>query len=67
MELGYELIWHNPADKRMKRIYVRLEADLKDRDSWAALYAWLLARLEELKAVFASRVKDLTLPDGDVL
>jgi Domain of unknown function (DUF4268) len=61
-EIGQPLLWHNPADTRSARIYVRRTANLRDRNSWPELHAWLLKRLEEFRSAFAKRVKMLTLP-----
>lgn len=34
-EMGEPLNWHNPADKRVCRIYLRCGADLENRDNWS--------------------------------
>jgi hypothetical protein len=61
-EIRQPMIWHNPPDTHSARIYVRRAADLRDRNSWPELHAWLLRRLEELRSTFAKRVKTLALP-----
>ena len=66
-ELGYSLTWHNPPNKKSKRMYVRRDAQLEDRSTWPELHRWLVDRLEELKKTFGPRVKALVLPEeGEV-
>jgi hypothetical protein len=64
-EVGQPLSWHNPPDTHSARIYVRRAADIRDRNSWPELQAWLLRHLEELQSAFAKRVKTLALPMPD--
>jgi hypothetical protein len=52
--------WFAP-DIHSARIYVGRAADLRNRNSWPELHAWLLRRLEELRSTFAKRVKPFTL------
>jgi hypothetical protein len=59
-QLGEALTWHNPAGKRMKRIYVRRSVELADRDHWPEFREWLKANLERFQSVFAPRVKAFT-------
>jgi hypothetical protein len=61
-EIRWPLIWHNPPDTHSAWIYVRHAAQLRDRNSWPELHAWLLKRLEELRGTFAKRVRTLALP-----
>jgi Domain of unknown function (DUF4268) len=61
-EIGPPLIWPNLPETHSARICVRRAADLRDRHSWPELHAWLLKRLEELRSMFATRVKRLALP-----
>lgn len=56
---GTPLIWYNPPDKRVCRIYVRQPCDLDGREKWPEQYAWLTRNLEKLHSVFARRVKEL--------
>jgi hypothetical protein len=62
-ELGEKLTWHNPADKRMCRIYLRRLVDLNDKAKWPEYHAWLLAQVEAFQRVFAKRVKTLDIGD----
>lgn len=57
-----KLVWHNPPDKRLCKVYVRRSADLNDRQTWPAQHAWLQTQLEALHRAFAPRVKRLQLP-----
>jgi len=57
-EIGEQLTWHNPADKRMCRIYIRKPIDLQDRSRWTEQHKWLLDKLELFYKVFAGRVKN---------
>jgi len=59
-ELGESLIWYNPENKRVCRIYLRTTADLHDRDKWPQYHEWLRSKLDALRRVFAQRVKALT-------
>lgn len=58
-EFGSPLIWYSPENARSCRIYVRKVVNLFDENDWPTQYAWLLANLEKLKAVFAPRIKQL--------
>jgi len=59
-ELGESLIWYNPENKQVCRIYLRTTADLHDRDKWPQYHEWLRSKLDALRRVFAQRVKALT-------
>jgi hypothetical protein len=58
-EIRQPLIRHNPPDTHSARIYVRRAADLRSRNAWPELHAWLLRRLEAFRSAFAKRVKTL--------
>lgn len=58
---GVPLVWHNPSDRNMCRIYVRQAVSISDRDRWPEFHAWLKQRLEMFHRVFADRVKQLSL------
>jgi len=64
-EIGEQLHWHNPDNKRMCRIYVRRTADLYDRAQWPTYYQWLRERLETLHRVFSPRVRELSFHEAD--
>lgn len=60
-ELGYPLVWHNPEDARMCRIFVRKAVDLNDEASWRDLHEWLTSHLVDLRRVFRRRILDLSM------
>jgi hypothetical protein len=63
-EMGEPFTWHNPAGKRMCKIYVRKPVILTDRDKWPVYHGWLLEKLEAMHRVFALRVKQLDIHDN---
>lgn len=64
-QLGFPLIWHNPADKTMCRIFTRKDADFTDEAQWAGQFAWLKEKLETLHRVFAPVVRSLNGGGGE--
>lgn len=58
-DVGDQLTWHNPPEKRMCRIHIRKSADLKDKNKWPDQHEWLLNKLQLFYKVFATRVKQL--------
>lgn len=56
-ELGEALIWYNPENAQVCRIYLRKTADIGQRDEWGEQHAWLKEKLEALYRVFSPRVK----------
>jgi uncharacterized protein with ParB-like and HNH nuclease domain len=65
-ELGERLIWHNPEDKQMCRIYVRKSADVYDCELWPKQYAWLQQNLEALRDAFSVRIKSIDPSESDI-
>ncbi len=61
-ELGFPLVWHNPSNARMCRMYVRRPGDFTSKDEWPALQEWLRQNLELFHKVFSPRVKRLGAP-----
>ncbi|HLH32130.1 MAG TPA: DUF4268 domain-containing protein [Terriglobia bacterium] len=64
-EMGEPLIWYNPENARVCRIYVRQTTNLQDMNARKEQYAWLLEKLETLHMVFAKRIRDLTSPQSE--
>lgn len=62
-ELGEPLTWHSPDDKNQRRVFLRRTADIRNRDLWPELNAWLQTKLEALHRVFGPRVRALALSD----
>ncbi|HDS29854.1 MAG TPA: DUF4268 domain-containing protein [Firmicutes bacterium] len=58
-ELGESLIWYNPEDAKMSRIYLRKTVDLRNYEKRTEQYRWLKEKLEKLYEVFSTRVRDL--------
>ena len=58
-ELGFDLKWYNPPNVVSKRIYVRRDADLQNRDTWEELQKWLTIQLDAMKRVFGSQIQRL--------
>ena len=58
-ELGFPLTWYAPPDQKMKKIYARRDADLRDRKSWEELQDWLTTRLDQMKQIFGPRIQRL--------
>jgi len=60
-KLGFPLIWHNPEDKLMCRIFTRQDANFLDEGQWPKQFAWLREKLETMHKVFAPIVKSLNV------
>lgn len=60
-ELGYPLVWYNPPEAKVCRMYVRKVVNLRDEADWPAQHQWLVERLDRLHQVFAKRVKQLQI------
>ena len=58
-EIGGQLTWYNPPEKRMCRIHIRKSTNLEDKDNWPEQHEWLLSKLQLFYKVFATRVKQL--------
>jgi Domain of unknown function (DUF4268) len=63
--LGFPLVWRNPENKAMCRIYSRLDGDFADEQQWPTQFQWLRERLEAMHRVFAPRVKTLKMEMRD--
>lgn len=58
-DMGFPLVWHNPEDKNMCRIYVRQNADFLNPDRWPEQHQWLKEKLETFHRVFGPLVRNL--------
>jgi len=58
-ELGSNLIWYNPENAQVCRIYLRKTADISLREEWGEQHAWLKEQLEALYRIFSRRVKTI--------
>lgn len=61
-ELGYDVNWYNPANRKSAAITVRRSADLNDRSHWPEYHSWLQEKLEDFDRVFRPRVRSLKAP-----
>lgn len=58
-EFGEPLIWYNPAEARLCRIYLRKLVNLHDETDWPSQHQWLVTTLDALHQIFAKRIKQL--------
>lgn len=63
-ELGEPLGWYSAEGVRTCRIYLRRSVNLQEKEQWPEYFAWLVEKLDRLHAVFADRVKQLHLGEG---
>jgi len=56
---GMFLVWHNPPDKNMCRIYTRQDSDFLDEGLWPQQHEWLKEKLETLAQVFQPIIRNL--------
>ena len=60
-EVGEPLVWYNPDNKRVCRVYLRRSGiDLHNHEQWPNYHEWLKTKLEVLRKAFTPRVKLLT-------
>lgn len=58
-EVGHPLLWYNPDDKQMARIYTRQPGDVLDRVSWPQQFEWLRKNVDLFHKVLAPLVRKL--------
>lgn len=63
--LGFTLVWHNPENKALTKIYARQNADFLNENLWPQQFEWLRQRLESMHKVFAPIVKNLQFNSAD--
>lgn len=51
--LGFPLVWRNPANKAMCRLYTRQSADFLNQELWPQYFEWLRRRIETMQRIFA--------------
>ena len=56
---GAQLTWHNRAESKSCKVYVRRDGDFTQRGQWPEQFAWLLKNLELFRSVFGSMVHEL--------
>ena len=57
--LGFPLVWHNPEDKNICKLYVRQDADWLDEAKWPRHFAWLKEKLEIMHRIFGPVMKQV--------
>lgn len=57
--LGFSMVWRNPENKAMCRLYTRQDANFLDENLWPQHFQWLQQRLEKMHTVFSPIVKKL--------
>ena len=62
---AFQLIWHNPPEKRQWKIYVRTDADFLNSTLWPDQHRWLKESLEMFKKVFTPYVRNLGSPETE--
>lgn len=62
--LGFPLVWHNPDNAALCKLYTRIDADFTNEALWPQQFEWLRTKLETMHRVFAPIVKDLRI-EGD--
>lgn len=58
-EAGQELIWYNPENAKMCRVYIRLPGNWPDESQWPSQHEWLRRNLELFTKVFQTRIRNL--------
>ena len=53
------LFWHDVEGNKQRRIYVRKDADFRNRNEWPGQFEWLGEHLEKFGAAFGPLVKSL--------
>ena len=61
--LGFPLVWRNPENKAMRRLYTRQSADFRNRELWPQHFEWLRQRIGTMQRVFAPIVSSLKADD----
>lgn len=56
-EVGSPLVWYNPENAKLCRIWLAHPADYSDRTKWPDQFDWLKEKGELLQRVFAKRLK----------
>ncbi len=56
---GQPLVWYNPPNKKMSRIFIRRSSDFLNSGKWTEQHEWLRLNLEKMHQVFAPIVKQL--------
>jgi hypothetical protein len=63
-ELGENLIWHNPENKKSCRISLRKVVEVTNRDRWPEYHEWMKDKMELMRKVLGPIVKKLDTSVG---
>jgi hypothetical protein len=58
-QIKTELHWHDIEGNKQRRVYVRKDADFRDKSEWPAQFEWLGAHLETFSSAFGPLVRSL--------
>jgi hypothetical protein len=61
--LGFQLVWHNPENKAICKLYTRRNADFLNEQLWPEQFEWLRQRLEIMHKVFSPIMKNLKIEE----
>jgi len=61
--LGFQLVWHNPENKAICKLYTRRNADFLNEQLWPEQFEWLQQRLEIMHKVFSPIMKNLKIEE----
>lgn len=56
---GVPITWHNPAEKKSCKLYVRCDGDFTQRSQWPEQFGWLVKNLELFRSVFGPLAQEL--------
>lgn len=63
---GTFLVWHNPEDKTLSKIYARQDTDFLNESLWPQQHEWLKENLETFARVFQPIIRNLAVGDTKV-
>ena len=63
-ELGENLIWYNPENKKSCRISLRKVVEVTNRDRWPEYHEWMKDKMELMREVLGPIVKKLDTSVG---
>lgn len=58
-QINSSLVWDELPDKKMSWIYVKSDANVKDRKDWTSQHQWFMETLEKFDKFFRPKIKQL--------
>lgn len=58
-EIGNQVTWYNPENKKSCKIYVKKKIDFQEKENWETCFLWLKENLEKFTTVFSQRIRAL--------